>query len=218
MASNVHLWWRFVHRSRNDNRLAEIDIITDISFQDVTGFDSSIFVALCEAYELGDYFGLPLLTSGVVATLIEEFGSGLCSLQNKSWDRPQLLTPEYVDDFFKGVARAYANNSPKFLPLQHGFVEFVRRSRYLALTDKAFTSRLKDESCFARDVLMIVVGETIDFSDRLVVPIVFPSVCKTCDRRKAPDRYFAETGLRDGRTWKEGICSSCYADGKRLAQ
>ncbi|EMR63842.1 putative btb poz domain protein [Eutypa lata UCREL1] len=32
----------------------------DISFQDVTGFDSSIFVALCEAYELGDYFGISL--------------------------------------------------------------------------------------------------------------------------------------------------------------
>lgn len=218
MASNVHLWWRFVHRFRNDNRLAEIDIITDISFQDVTGFDSSIFVALCEAYELGDYFGLPLLTSGVEAALIEQFGSTLYYLQDKSWICPQPLTPEYVDDFFKGVARAYANNSPKFLPLQHGFVEFVRRSRYLVLTDKAFTSRLKDEICFAGDVLMIVVGEMNDFSGRLVMPRVFPSVCKTCDRRQAPGRYFAETGLRDGRSWKEGICSSCYADGKRLTQ
>ncbi|RYP85959.1 hypothetical protein DL770_004972 [Monosporascus sp. CRB-9-2] len=132
----------------------------ELSLKDAPGFNSSIFVAYCEAYELGDYFRLPLLTTGVVTALSEQPGPSTSDLQYTTDLFPTAqLTPEYTYAFFDGVARAYANNSPAFRPLQRAFAVHTLRERHIVLADFGFTECLGDEPCFAKDVLLELLKE-----------------------------------------------------------
>ncbi|RYO90126.1 hypothetical protein DL766_002476 [Monosporascus sp. MC13-8B] len=131
----------------------------ELSLKDAPGFNS-IFVAYCEAYELGDYFRLPLLTTGVAKALSEQPGPSTSDIQYTT--DPFLggqLTAEYTYAFFDGVARAYANNSPAFRPLQRAFVEHTLRQRHILLADPSFTECLEDEPCFAKDILLELLKE-----------------------------------------------------------
>lgn len=182
-----------------------INTITDLCPIEATGFSPSSFAALCEAYELGDYFQVPLLMTGVVSRLFEEFSGVIIDLQNRK--RPF----NYLDDFFEGVARAYANNNASFGPLRHAFVSFVRYSRYLALYED-FTARLEDEPVFAKDILVTLAKEMNDENSRLGPPCIFPSKCGICDRLVKKPLYFTRTSQADGYRWGSGVCCSCYTD------
>ncbi|RYP65468.1 hypothetical protein DL771_008295 [Monosporascus sp. 5C6A] len=132
----------------------------ELSLKNAPGFNSSIFVAYCEAYELGDYFRLPSLTTGVAAALSEQSGPSTSDLQYTTDPFPKAqLTAEYIYAFFGGVARAYANNSPAFRQLQRAFVVHTLLQRHIVLADPGFTEGLGNEPCFAKDVLLELLKE-----------------------------------------------------------
>ncbi|RYP04487.1 hypothetical protein DL764_004426 [Monosporascus ibericus] len=148
----------------------------ELSLKDAPGFNSSIFVAYCEAYELGDYFRLPLLTTGAVTALREHPGPSTSDFEYTTDPFPAtLLAPEYTYAFLDGVTRAYANNSPAFRPLQQAFVMHTLCQRHILLADFGFTECLDDEPYFAKDILLELLNEQYGGrGSRLIMPEQVP--------------------------------------------
>ncbi|RYP04818.1 hypothetical protein DL765_010047 [Monosporascus sp. GIB2] len=177
-----------------------------LSLKDAPRFNS-IFVAYCQAYELGDYFRLPLLTAGVAKALSEQPGPSSSDLQYTT--DPLFtgqLTAEYTYAFFDGVARAYTNNSPAFRPLQRAFVEHTLRQRHILLADPCFTECLEDEPCFAKDVLLELLKERYgDSGSRLAMPEQAPDTGQEDVRDLLPEWDSAPFPTsKNGAPWQAG--------------
>ncbi|RYP42286.1 hypothetical protein DL768_010374 [Monosporascus sp. mg162] len=184
----------------------------ELSLKDAPGFNSSIFVAYCEAYELGHYFRLPLLTTGVVTALSEQPGPSASDLQYTTDPFPKAqLTAEYTCAFFHGVARAYANNSPAFRPLQRAFVVHTLRQRHIVLADPGFTGCLGDEPCFAKDILLGLLKEQYGGGgSRLTVPEQVPDTSRGDFGGLLPGWGSVPfTTSENGAPWQAGLRSPC---------
>ncbi|ORY63340.1 uncharacterized protein BCR38DRAFT_516584 [Pseudomassariella vexata] len=184
----------------------------DLAVEKSTGFDSNVFVAFCEAYELGDFYDVPALRKSVIKKLKSALNLLIKPIQTEAHRYIphvafKVTFQHHYQGVLEGVSRAYKYDVPTLEPLQREFAGFVRRTGYAVLQDKRFRDYVASNPVFARDILMIISAD-IAFGAH-PIPIEFPT-CDKCKRGLFSLQHGAYLSRLEGNfQWKSATCSRC---------